>query len=61
MTKPSIKTLRNRVVHGWAFRSHTIVERIAIRYYLETGEITENLPSVYVKLHNALVLDVPHE
>jgi hypothetical protein len=40
---------RARVVHGWAFRDHTVAEKNAILLYLQTGE-TEKLPTNYQKL-----------
>jgi hypothetical protein len=41
---------RARVCHGWAFRAHTYAEMEAIRKYLETGVMWDDLPDQYRKL-----------
>lgn len=44
---------RRRVVHGWAFRTHTLEERAGIYRYLATGE-TGTLPEEYRRVLGAL-------
>lgn len=43
------ESLRNFVVHGWAFRDHTKEEVAAIRLFLKDGDST-HLPSCYLKV-----------
>jgi plasmid replication initiation protein len=49
MTKKEIdeRKYRGRIVHGWAFRSHTQQEIDGIRHYLATGD-SSNLPERYL-------------
>lgn len=41
---------RSRVVKGWAFRDHSTVEKQAIRRYIATGDISDDLPESYKAL-----------
>jgi hypothetical protein len=40
---------RRRMVHGWAFRDHSLSEVTGIYRYLATGE-TNELPQSYIDL-----------
>lgn len=44
---------RTRVVHGWAFRTHTTAEVVAIRKFLETGAY-DDLPESYRELFDVV-------
>lgn len=51
MTTELTLRIRRRVVHGWAFRGHTVAQKFAILRYLETGEVLEDFP--YKAVHQA--------
>lgn len=53
VSKVTPETLRGRVCHGWAFRTHTTAEKAAIRHYLDTGEVWDAFP--YKNLHEAMM------
>jgi hypothetical protein len=44
MTTGLSLAVRRRVVHGWAFREHTVAQKFAILRYLETGDVLEDFP-----------------
>lgn len=42
--KVNPKLARQRQWHGWAFRGYTDAQVNAIRHYIKTGEVLEDLP-----------------